>query len=261
MERGLNASAGRESGQTDLFGMLGGPQHKEQVTRGVFPAVEGWDKRERLARERGSLGFYISGHPLDGFHQELTRFCNATTASIGNLDENAKVSMGGVVEEFRERNTKTGSRMAFFQLEDTYGRVEVIVRERALEAHREALKTDRPVLITGVVRPDRDPRNDPEAGAAVKLLLDGVEPLVDSFRSRTKSVRVRVRINGVNREKLAALREALEAHPGKCPVTLLLESDDDWRISLGAHKLTVDPSEAMLSSLERLFGEKVCELR
>jgi DNA polymerase-3 subunit alpha len=98
-------------------------------------------------------------------------------------------------------------------------------------------------------------------GGEVKIVLDAVAPLADAFRSRTRSVRVRVHVDRIDRQKLLELRRTLEDFPGSCPVTLQLVSDAAWHVTMGTKKILVDPSEAMLAQLERLFGEKVCELR
>jgi GTP-binding protein len=95
----------------------------------------------------------------------------------------------------------------------------------------------------------------------MKLLLDSVTPLVQAFRAKTRAVRVRVHVDRIDKKKLVELRRALEAHPGTCPVVVQLDSSADWRVMFPSGKLTVEPSEAMMMSLERLFGEKVCELR
>jgi DNA polymerase-3 subunit alpha len=179
------------------------------------------------------------------------------------MQDGTQVTLGGVIEDFRVRNTRAGGKIGFFQLEDPFGRVEVIVREKALEAHREVLQTDEPVLITGIAREERDqaPDAEPGQGAEVKLLLDQVALLSDSLRSRTRAVRVRVRVDRVDREQLVELRKTLEDFPGSCPVTLQLVNAGAWHVTMGTRKILVDPSEAMLTRLERLFGEKVCELR
>ena len=265
---GKKAAAERESGQTDLFGMLGeGPENSAgaalSARKVAFETPEApWSRHEQLQRERSTLGFYISGHPLDGFGRELKRFCNATTASVGALEEGSGVSMGGVIEDFRERKTKTGGKIAFFHLEDPLGRVEVIVRDRAIEKFSEVLHTDVPVLVSGIVRPDRDRGAEGETqGAGVKVLLDEVAPLVESLRAKTKSIRVNLHVDSLDRDKLLALRRTLDDHPGRCPVTLRLRSSDAWQVTLGTGDLRVDPSDAMMNRIERLFGKKVCELR
>jgi DNA polymerase-3 subunit alpha len=269
IELGKRASADRESGQTDLFGaLLGEDGPKLGARRANFPQVaEPWSRPEKLKREKAALGFYVSGHPLDGFREELKRFCNANSGTLARCGEGSNVSLGGMVEDYRERPTKTGGKIAFFFLDDPFGRVEVIVRNRQVEQYREMLQSGVPLLVTGIVKAERDAQAAPlDDGMEpqppdMKLLLDSVTPLVQAFRAKTRAVRVRVHVDRVDKKKLVELRRALEAHPGTCPVVVQLDSSADWRVMFPSGKLTVEPSEAMMSSLERLFGEKVCELR
>jgi DNA polymerase-3 subunit alpha len=278
VERGKVVSADRASGQTDLFGMLDAPPDDGHATmngsasgagqgapRGTagFPATQPWERKEKLRREKATLGFYLSGHPLDGYREELKRFCKHTTTSITGLPDKSQVTIGGVIEDLRVRPMRSGGKVGFFQLEDPFGRVEVIVRDKALEAYRELLQVDAEVLVTGSIREERDQNAEPDSDqpAEVKLLLDSVTKLGESLRARTRSVRVRVHVDHVDRAKLLELRRTLEDFPGGCPVTLQLVSSDAWHVTMGAKKISVDPSEQMLARLERLFGEKVCELR
>ncbi len=222
IERGKKASADRESGQTSLFGLLepAPAGETENVGTGSFPNVEPWDLRELLAREKTTLGFYVSGHPLERYSSELSRFCDATTASLSGRGEGSRVTIGGSVEGYRERPTKSGGKMAFFHLEDANGRVEVIVRTGALEQSREALAAGDPILLTADVKFERDRQASDEAPADAKLLLIEVAPLAASLRARTKAVRLRFTAERTDRGKLAALKKTLEANPGPCPVSL-----------------------------------------
>lgn len=273
IERGRKMAAERNSGQTNLFGLLGGGDDDaaRALTHpgGEFPRVEPWDSRELLAREKQTLGFYVSGHPLDRYASELLRFCTATTEGIGALPEGTQVTVGGSVEGYRERTTKTGNRIAFFSLEDSLGRVEVIVRPRVLDRDgvRETLQGGAPVLVSGMVQYERD-RNGGGGGGGgddetreAKVVLDEISPLAEALTKKTRSVRVRVRVERHDRMLLQALRDTLQRHPGGCPVSLEIASDKRWTVSLVTTGLSVDPTDALMASVERLFGEKVCEFR
>lgn len=265
LERGKRVAAEKASGQTSLFGLLdaGARESVEKTSAAAFPAAAPWDLKELLSRERGALGFYVSGHPLDRYKDEITRFCNATTASLENMTDGAEVRVGGTVEGFRERPTKSGGKIGFFSLEDAKGRVEVIVRDRQLEGAREALQSGEPVFVDATLRFEDDPNRDPdgEAQKEPKLILDGVRLLAAALREKTRSVRVKVFVEKVDGKKLRALRDTLKIHPGPCPVSLELRSVERWTVSVPDTGITVEPSESLLANLERLFGEKVVELR
>ncbi len=274
IEYGRKVAQDRESGQIDLFGMLGDASQNglARRPRSAFDRLTtAWDQREILRREKGTLGFYLSGHPLDDFQDELKRFCDANTKRLSTTREHTKISIGGVLQDYRERTTKSGDRMAFFELEDPFGRIEVVVRPEILKNNREALdtivKSDQPALLGCTLKFDeergRSSNLDDEANETpltAKLLLNEIRPLNEALRLRTKSVHIKVHVDRIDKSKLMAMREVLEKHPGTCPVTIDLMSNDDWTVSLGARGLEVDPSEAMLDSLKQLFGEKVCEL-
>ncbi len=268
LERGKKIHSERVSGQTNLFGLLGTEDAPASILPPyVFAKVEPWDTREMLAREKSTLGFYVSGHPLDRYALELTRFANATTESIGSMSEGAPITIGGSVEGYRERPTKTGSRIAFFSLEDALGRVEVIVRPKLVETMRPALQAGDPVMLKGVVQFEQNrgnpnaPPPDEDAAAEPKIVLESVQPLAEALRQKTKSVRVTLRVERVEATHLKALREVLLRHPGPCPVALELRSASRWTASMNGDGIRVEPSESLLASLERIFGEKVAELR
>ena len=75
----------------------------------AFSEGEEWTPKELLAFEKESLGFYISGHPLDRFSGELRRFANAVTSNCTQRGGRAEVILGGVVSDYQERPIKNGT--------------------------------------------------------------------------------------------------------------------------------------------------------
>ncbi|MEM7138728.1 MAG: DNA polymerase III subunit alpha [Myxococcota bacterium] len=263
IERGKRIQAERSSGQESLFGLMGGDDEAQAYEHpgGSFPVIDAWDSRAQLSREKATLGFYVSGHPLDRYQGELRRFADSTTEGVGQLKGSRQVTIGGTVEGYRERRTKMGHTMAFFHLEDALGRIEVIVRPRPLEKEgiREALQSGQPVLLKGRVKHEQD-RNDDSAPTEPKILLEEVTLLSDALQERTSAVTVKLAIDDLDRDKLSSLRAMLEQFPGPCPVSLELASAGGWTVDMAETGLYVDASDGLLTALERLFGAKVCEL-
>ena len=130
IERGAQAQKDRRSGQTSLFGLLEpAPTRVRPAQDETYPDVGEWTPKELLAYEKEALGFYISGHPLDRYRADLSRYANATTV---DFDEGKRgpgeAAIGGVVSAYRERPTRRGDgKLAFFNLEDASGQLEVVV--------------------------------------------------------------------------------------------------------------------------------------
>ncbi len=266
LERGRKLNIERNSGQTNLLNLLGdGAQ--SQVNGDLFPRVAAWNDAERLAREKNILGFYVSGHPLDRYRNELKRFCTADTSTLANCKEGKEVTIAGTVEGYRERSTRTGGKIAFFQLEDSYGRVEVVVRPRVLDQVRDALISGDAALVTGGVQYEHEQgafRSDDMTEARLapipKLVLKEAYSLTDSLKQRARAVRIRLSVDVLDRAKLDELRTALQQHPGTCPVQLELCSTERWAVRLVATGLLVEPTDALKTRIEALFGTEVCEL-
>ena len=263
IERGKRIEAERLSGQESLFGLMEEEEEAQSYEHpgGSFPILERWDSREKLAREKATLGFYVSGHPLERYRTELLRFCDATTERVAELQNHQTVTVGGTVEGYRERRTKLGHTMAFFHIEDALGRVEVIVRPKPLEQTgvRDALQSGEPILLAGRVKFEQVGNGENDQTEA-KLLLESATLLAEALQQQTKAVTVKLAVDSLDRPKLASLRSILEQHPGPCPVTLELSLTGEWRVDLQETGLYVQPSDALIVGLERLFGMKVCEL-
>ena len=94
------AQRDRESIQENIFGALLGDENGGGVgiAEPDLPSAEPWSEAERLQREKEILGFFISGHPLDRFRDEIALFDRVTT---GNLKEfrDQKVEIACVVTE------------------------------------------------------------------------------------------------------------------------------------------------------------------
>jgi DNA polymerase-3 subunit alpha len=269
LERSRSASKDRERGQANLFGLFakaapaGG---KEAPTLDEYPQCEPWDLRETLSREKQSLGFYVSGHPLDRYGEGLGRLDIVQTSTLAGMDPWSRVRAAGMVEGYREKIFKGGGgKVAFFILEDQVGRIEVKVRQQQIESYAGVLTGTEPVLVSGKVSFPREDENADEGETPPReptLLLDEAVPLADAIRAETRHVTIRVSEQRDKREHIDRLREVLRQSPGACSVQLVVQLKDGSEAVLSLGKdFRVEPSDSMLARLEKLFGEKVAELR
>ncbi|MDC3957919.1 DNA polymerase III subunit alpha [Polyangium jinanense] len=266
LERARSASKDRERGQGSLFSLFAKAAPTTEQKLDEYPQCEPWDLREMLVREKQSLGFYVSGHPLDRYGTELSRFEVIAASALPHKDPWSKVRVAGMVEGYRERIFKGGGgKVAFFHLEDTSGRVEVKVRDKQIEAYGTLLQGNEPVLVSGKVsfpQVEEGAEDEQAAPREPTLMLDEVVLLADAIRAETKSVRIRVQARKATRDHIGKLRDVLASSRGVCPVHLLIQLDDGAEAVLALGRdLTVTPSDEMLARLEKLFGEKVAELR
>src|SRR5881275_1020538 len=106
--------AERDAGQVGLFGE--GTRIPHPASR--VPDVEPWTEHDRLAREKAVLGFFISGHPLDRYRDEVELFGTRTTATLGQWSEQKARIAAVVTVVKRQISKKTGAEYARLTLED-----------------------------------------------------------------------------------------------------------------------------------------------
>jgi DNA polymerase-3 subunit alpha len=287
LERSRAASRDREAGQTNLFGLFdAAPQGKSGAptgsqagsvpmrmawapSAGDYQECQPWDRRELLVRERQSLGFYVSGHPLERYMKGdagLAKIGASPLAECAGMNDWAVVKIAGMVEGYRERIFKDGGgKAAFFDLEDLTGRVAVKVRAREIDQYAHLLTSGDPVLVEGKVSfPQRgeDEPDEPEGPREPTILLNNVRALSEAVRADTRSIAIRVRADRTVPADLAGLARVMAEAKGNCPVALYVSFPDGAEavMTLG-ETWRVDVGDALLSGIERIFGEQVAELR
>lgn len=147
----------KERGQNSMFAMFGSGGIKvggSADTKRVKVAPE-WPEDERLKYEKETLGFYITGHPLNNFNEELKLFANATTETLyRHIDET--VNIGGIVSQMKKSKIKKGPNegklMAKFFLDDQAGSVEVVVFSDLYAKYIRWLDNGVAVLVTATVK-------------------------------------------------------------------------------------------------------------
>jgi DNA polymerase-3 subunit alpha len=263
MERAAAAQRERESGQTSLLSLLGGGSASNPAPQPVDDAYDGavdeWLPRELLAYEKESLGFYISGHPLDRYAVYLRRFGNANTANCMERGPGAEVTIGGVVCEFQERMAKSGSgKYAFFKLEDQYGQVEFMVGNNGLNEFREVLVSGDPLLVNG--RVDAPYGEGETVRERIRFL--SARALESVRAERSTLLEIRLNADRCTEAALDGLEKLLRRYPGPCRTHLRMEIPKRSETFLDLpEEYKVLASDDLLEGIAQLFGDRVAVLR
>ena len=145
------------AGQMSLFDIAGDEEKETYEVK--MPDVGEYSREMLLGFEKEVLGLYVSGHPLEEYEELWNRYKTALTTDFA-LDEEtgaaavrdgSSVTVGGIISGKTIKYTKNDKVMAFLQLEDLVGTVEVIVFPRDYEKYGAALVEDKKVFIKGRV--------------------------------------------------------------------------------------------------------------
>ena len=256
-ERAIDAAGRRQKtavqGQLSLFDAV----EDVELAPPPLPDLPEFSRQDQLRMEREVTGVYITGHPLDEYEAELSKL-EVNSQVLQGLSEEAGggmawdqklVSMGGIVAERKLKATKSGTMMAFVQLEDMYGLTEVLVFPKVYDRVGHLLSQDAAVLLTGrlSVREEESP----------KLLLDSVRPLGGGEAAPAPAPRAKEAVHKLYIKCPDALREEalaiLRQTPGNIPVILV--SAETGRAQRAPQKYWVDEGYDFFR-LANLLGEK-----
>jgi DNA polymerase-3 subunit alpha len=267
LERSRSASRDRERGQTTLFGLFDAAPSPAASANAAparptvdYPEVEEWDQNHLLAMEKQALGCYVSGHPLNRYAGKLNRLGVTASSALGDAAAWTVVSVVGMVEGYQEKFFRNGSggKASFFEIEDLSGRVRAKLRGDRVDLLAPLITGGQPVIVTGKVSfPMSD---DAASDTDPTLLVDEVELLSQAVRRGARAVCIRLKASQTAATQLRSLKELLHSRPGSCPVEIVFSLEDGAQTVLSLDGTKVEPDDAMLTRLERLFGDNVAEL-
>jgi len=260
LELAQSRSRDRAMGQTSIFDVL--PEGAEAATTQMqMPGsadIAELTEHELLTFEKETLGFYITSHPLDSCKRDLQIYSTASTEGLGAVRSGSEASVGGIVSQLRETVTKKGARMAFLQLEDLLGSVEVVVFSDLYKKCRELLESDMPLLVTGKV--ERDPggaqgeAGDQDTVDQSKIIATEIILLDEARRLRPKKTHIYAQAGELTKENLAKLKRLLGGSNGNSEVFLRIFFPDDRVVVIDLPgELNIDPTSELCDKIKELM--------
>jgi DNA polymerase-3 subunit alpha len=244
-ERHSNDSA---AGQNDIFALVKNQQQSTQKEAPPFVTdVPNWPEKERLNAEKESLGFYLSGHPINAYLSELARLKMRRLRDIGETKQ--VVLVAGLVTEVRTTTNKRG-RMAFLTLDDNTGRLEVKVYSELYPDVQDILVKDTLLIAEGEVRTDK-------YSGGYAMTATEIDTLDSVREKKAKRLAIKVLAAQASSEDFAPkLKAILSAHrEGHCVVLIYYQSPiAKVELKLGKN-WQVNLSDKLLDQLKECVGE------
>ena len=162
MDRLASGKKNHIAGQMSLLDLLGEEEKEEfEIT---MPNVGEYTKEEILTMEKEVLGIYVSGHPLESYMNTWKNNITATAADFMldeetgkvNVEDNSTQTIGGLINSKTIKYTKNDKTMAFLEIEDLYGIVEVVVFPKDYERYNQFFAEDAKVFVKGRVSLEED---------------------------------------------------------------------------------------------------------
>lgn len=255
-EYGSSFQKDRMSGQTNLFGAASSEEDGDSsliMPEPQLPDVPPWPYNELLAKEKDVLNFYMSGHPLDNYRDEILGFSTIsfTESEFENARDGASVLAGGVITSVKNITQRNGKQMAFLELEDFSGSIELIAFADAYGEYNHLCAVDSMVLVRGKLQKkdgDRDP----------KIIIDKLMLLSESREKLTKSLHVSMRTQGLEEEFIKEIHKLCNETRGVCNVIIHITTSEENSYKICAKNIKINPTKEVINILrEKLGHDKV----
>ncbi len=246
MDRIQHDKKNNMAGQMSLFDIVSEDQKEDFEVK--MPDVGEYSKEMKLAFEKEVLGIYISGHPLEEYQEMWRRNITNTTADFMMDEESGEVAardgrivtIGGMIAEKKIKYTKNERVMAFLQVEDLLGSIEVIVFPGQYEKFGKEIVEDNKVFIRGRVSLEEEKDG--------KLICEQITPFENVTRKLWIKFATKEEYEGRKEELFDALRQS----EGKDSVVIYVAQPKmmnalprNWNVHAG---------EELVERLTKLYG-------
>ena len=220
LSRAQRAKREKLMGQNGLFGAM--PEEIDFANE-LSPNAKGWTSSEMLAAEKGALGFYITGHPLERYLDTLQNVKAVRSSELPELTSGVRVTSGGIIGDLQIRTTKKGDKFALFRLEDEAGGTKCVLWPEGYRKYSALAQNELPVIVIGKLELSED--NPPT------IIVDQVHSIDAKERGNEYLV-----LRTPKHDDISTLCDSiltlLNANPGDCEVAIeaLIEESTVVRI-------------------------------
>jgi DNA polymerase-3 subunit alpha len=223
MERAQKLQRAREAGQHGLFG--GSSPTAIHMPAEELPDVPEWPEHELLAAEYATLGFYISGHPLDKYAGRLKELAAIELSTVEGKRNGEDIVVAGIIAQSRPMRSRRGARWMIITLQDRTGVIEALVFPEAFQKLEPILKAATPLLVKGRVAVE---------DVGTRLMVSDARVLDQVIERPPSLLRVRVDLKALDTSVLDQLGALFTSRPGRCRVAFELIHDDGTEATIEA---------------------------
>jgi DNA polymerase-3 subunit alpha len=218
----------------------------------VMDHAEPWLEALKLKHEKETLGFYITGHPLRKYSDEVKAYGNATTSNLAEKPSGFDVSIGGIVSSMRVTRTRKGDAMGIVQLEDWEGIVEVVIFPETFSRTQKLLDTDAPVIVRGKLDNDE---------STLKILASDIYPMERAREVLSRTVTIHINVAEAPSNLPEQLQPLIDEKRGAAEIIFELEFPGRYTALVRPNPyVKIAPDREFVEYVERICGPNTVRL-
>ena len=216
---------------------------------------------ELLALEKKSLGYYLSGHPVNAIETKVNRLRSTKIHELSH--DTKKASLVVLINSVRQIKDKKGKPLTFINFDDGTGVMDGVVPSEVLEDCHEILKDGKILVVKGAVEID-DYRSKEIGDAMFRMRVKEVKSLDQELSKKIQEVIINLEKSDLFSleelsEKLEKLNKDLWKSTG-CNLNVKVITNDSEAIIDMGDKFKFEPTLSNLSLLDETFGKNALEI-
>ncbi|QEQ95728.1 DNA polymerase III subunit alpha [Neptunomonas concharum] len=242
----------QDAGIFDLFGEVEAEAPRDPYEE--YQGVRRWTDKERLRGEKDTLGLYLTGHPIDEYEKELSRFISKKIVDL-QPGRGKQQKIAGLIVDQRVKKTKRGDSLCFLTLDDRSARIDVTVYGELYEQTREWAVKDTIVIMEGEITQD-------DYSGGLKVRCNKLSSIPMARQQFARCVHVCGGEKYLSGRGLQAFTKTIEAYrspQGLCVELEYQRSDAGGVIQLG-EEWKLEATDELLITLKEHFGDDCVSL-
>ncbi len=193
-----------------------------------LPLVPDLSVDERLRLEKEMIGVYISGHPLEGMADEVMRCSDLSTSELYQaweendehlLPNQSNIKICGMISEVNTLVTKNGKLMAFINLEDLTGQIEIIVFPNIYQNTQHFLSENEVITVSGKLT-----YSEVEEPKIIAEVVKTIDEHIPAKTANSGKQKLYIKIpKGLESRYINKIQHHLKKEDGDIPVYLYIE--------------------------------------
>ena len=234
-----------QSGQISLFGTSDELKAEDHP---AIPECEPWSSVEQCNYEKEVIGFYLSGHPLDDYKDEMTSYVNISVTQLADLESlvpRREVKFGGIVTAGMSGiSQKTGKPYGSMTIEDYNGSFELRLFGDDCVKYREFCNKGLFVFVQANVTQMTVRKDGVDSKLAPRIKIVKIMLLSEVLDYYTKTINFTINIQQVSDDFCTRLKKLVSQNRGKTKLTVNVKDDTSgMSLFMSSGEMSVEASK------------------
>jgi DNA polymerase-3 subunit alpha len=257
----LKDGSNNSSKQTDMSGDLFSSLSESFDPYEKYKNITDIGLSKLLSLEKKSLGYYLSGHPVNAIEKKINKLRSKTISKLNH--DTKKASIVCLVNSVRQIKDKKGKPLTFINFDDGTGVMDGVISSEVLDNCHTILKEGQILIVKGVVEID-DYRSKELGDAMFRMRVKEVHSLDSELSKKVKDVVINLEESQLISldefsDKLEKVKREFWKTSGCNLLVKVITNDSEAIIDIG-EKFRFEPTIENLNFLDDIFGKNALEI-